>query len=41
VQKDRINENFDNIKLFSILEEAYGLLRDIEMQGKNSRKQIV
>ena len=34
------NENFDDIKLFPILEEAYGLLKDIEMQGRNAKKQI-
>ena len=34
------NENFDDIKLFPILEEAYDLLKDIEMQGRNAKKQI-
>ena len=34
------NENFDDIKLFPILEEAYDLLKDIEMQGKNAKKRI-
>ena len=41
MQKDMINENFENTKLFSILEEAYALLVDIEMHGKNAKKQIV
>ena len=40
VQKDMHNENFDNIKLFPILEEAYQLVQLIEKQGTDAKKKI-